>query len=89
MDFRTTQAELDQRRQESQDRLAKGQYLGEDLSEEGLLQELEKQGFVAVAHNVPSPVGRVAPGSIVVFTWQGKPARWLNETVFIWRKHLG
>lgn len=80
MVFRTNDsADEIQRRSEAR----KADYRGQDLSGEALLQD-----YVPVEHNVKSPVGDVPAGSIVYTTWNGIRAKWLNGTVFVWRKDL-
>ena len=64
-------------------------YAGQDLSPDGLLASLQKEhNYVVVAHDVPAPLDNIEPGSIILFTYNGMSARWLNGTVLVRRDIL-
>ena len=44
---------------------------------------LKKKGFVPVRFGVPSPVGRVVKGTLVMCSYAGKKAWWLLRRIYI------
>ena len=54
-----------------------------DLGDTFYEEEAKKHNYVLYAENVPEPLDNLEPGSLVIITYDGMSARWINGKVYV------